>query len=580
MNKAYSDNRTIQILIAVLKGHGIRKVVVSPGTTNFMFVASIQNDEWFEIRSSADERSAAYIACGWAAETREPVVISCTGATASRNYLPALTEAYYRKLPVLALTSMNNSALPGNNIPQIIDYSKFPADVVKISVSISDVYDGASEKKCVILANKAVLELFRTGGGPAHIHLMTKMSDEFNTKTLPVSRIIKRYQYADTLPDISIYARIGIYLGSHDPFSKELTEYMEGFCNQYHSVVLCDHTSNYKGKHRFHSSYVAAQEYLRREDYVFDLIIDLGEVSGDYYQFDVNEVWRVSVDGEIKDRFGKLTNVFEMDEKSFFRYYSALEVKRRKREDMLKKLTETDEGLRRNTPDLPFSNIWIAKNSSMLLPMGSVVHFGILNSLRAWNFFEIPESVYSYCNVGGFGIDGGLSSLIGASFADDEKLYFCFLGDLAFFYDLNAIGNRHVGNNVRIMVINNGKGTEFRNYSHPAAVMGNAADDYVAAAGHYGEKSHSLLRHYAEDLKFQYLAANNKNEFLEKINVFMEPRLTAQPILMEVFTDSEDESKALNMIRTVIPQPKAKALLKNAIGEKHYKAFAKKMRRK
>ena len=143
MNKAYSDNRTIQILIAVLKGHGIRKVVVSPGTTNFMFVASIQNDEWFEIRSSADERSAAYIACGWAAETREPVVISCTGATASRNYLPALTEAYYRKLPVLALTSMNNSALPGNNIPQIIDYSKFPADVVKISVSISDVYDGA-----------------------------------------------------------------------------------------------------------------------------------------------------------------------------------------------------------------------------------------------------------------------------------------------------------------------------------------------------------------------------------------------------------------------------------------------------
>lgn len=70
------------------------------------FIGSIQNDSWFEIYSSVDERSAAYLACGLAAETGEPVVISCTGATASRNYMPGLTEAYYRKLPVLAITSI------------------------------------------------------------------------------------------------------------------------------------------------------------------------------------------------------------------------------------------------------------------------------------------------------------------------------------------------------------------------------------------------------------------------------------------------------------------------------------------
>lgn len=55
--------------------------------------------------SSVDERSAAYIACGMAAELGEPVVLTCTGATASRNYISGLTEAYYRKLPVLAVTS-------------------------------------------------------------------------------------------------------------------------------------------------------------------------------------------------------------------------------------------------------------------------------------------------------------------------------------------------------------------------------------------------------------------------------------------------------------------------------------------
>ena len=89
----YTDERNVQIVIALLKAHGIRRVIASPGTTNMTFVVSVQNDPWVQLWSSVDERSAAYLACGMAAETGEPVVISCTGATASRNYLPGLTEA-------------------------------------------------------------------------------------------------------------------------------------------------------------------------------------------------------------------------------------------------------------------------------------------------------------------------------------------------------------------------------------------------------------------------------------------------------------------------------------------------------
>ena len=89
--KYYSNERSVQLLISLLKQHDIKKVVASPGTTNITLVASLQHDPWFEIYSSVDERSAAYIACGLAAESGEPVVLSCTGATASRNYLPVLT---------------------------------------------------------------------------------------------------------------------------------------------------------------------------------------------------------------------------------------------------------------------------------------------------------------------------------------------------------------------------------------------------------------------------------------------------------------------------------------------------------
>ena len=142
----YTDERNVQIVIALLKAHGIHRVIASPGTTNMTFVVSIENDPWFQIWSSVDERSAAYLACGMAAETGEPVVISCTGATASRNYMPGLTEAYYRKLPVLAITSTRGNHKLGHLIDQQIDRRNIPNDIAMESVTIPMVKDKEDER--------------------------------------------------------------------------------------------------------------------------------------------------------------------------------------------------------------------------------------------------------------------------------------------------------------------------------------------------------------------------------------------------------------------------------------------------
>ena len=71
----YSSEENVQILIALMKEHKVKKIVVSPGTTNISLVASIQNDPDFELYSFVDERSAAYTACGLAAESEEPVAL-------------------------------------------------------------------------------------------------------------------------------------------------------------------------------------------------------------------------------------------------------------------------------------------------------------------------------------------------------------------------------------------------------------------------------------------------------------------------------------------------------------------------
>ena len=160
--------------------------------------------------------------------------------------------------------------------------------------------------------------------------------------------------------------------------------------------------------------------------------------------------------------------------------------------------------------------------------------------------------------------------MIGASLVHPDKLYFCVAGDLAFFYDMNVLGNRHVGRNVRILLVNNGKGTEFRNYFHNGADFGEEADKFIAAGGHYGNKSHQLVRHYAEDLGYEYLSADTKEEYLQNLERFLTPEITERPMLFEVFTTNEDESEAIRMMRNLNISAKGllKDTVKNMVGEK------------
>lgn len=581
----YTDERNAQIVISLLKAHGIKKVVASPGTTNICLVASLQQDPFFEIYSAADERSAGYIACGLSAESGEPVVLSCTGATASRNYMSALTEAYYRKLPILVITSSRSNFQIGHNIDQVTDRTVLPNDVAKLSVQLPLIYNNdEAEWGCVIAANKAILELSHHGNGPVHINLETNYSWNYNVKELPETRAIYRFSNENDLPKVNA-EKVAIMVGAHLKWDDRLVAAVDGFCEAYNAVVLCDHTSNYKGKYRILANLPAQQKNFNSVIKKAEVIIHIGDISASKYNIAAKEVWRVNPDGELRDPYKKLCYVFEMEEVDFFEKYVAISDQKEKTEfydQCVDELTDLNVSLLEVMDNLPFSNIWIASQTADKLPENSILHLGIQNSLRSWNFFEIPQSVLEYCNTGGFGIDGCISSVIGTSLVDKNRICYCVLGDLAFFYDMNSLGNHHVSNNLRILLVNNGKGTEFKLTTNPGSMFGNRADDFIAAGGHYGNKSRSLVRHYAEDLGFEYLTASNKEEYMKNIGRFTTPQLTDKPMIFEAFTNDADEVLALETVRTIkssnetaSSKQKAKDAVKGLIGEKGVKAFKK-----
>lgn len=375
----YTSERNIQILISLMKSHGVKNVIVSPGSMNLTFAASIQDDSDFNVYSCIDERSAAYIACGMAAETGKPVALSCTGATASRDYMPGLTEAYYRKLPVLAITSLSTRQNIGQLMGQQLDRTQHPKDLVVESVYLPIIKDEKDLLVCEREANRALLALTHNGGGPVHIDLGTLIGS-VNVPELPPTRLIKRYTNRDKLPEIPP-KRVAIMMGAHEVMSQGLINAIDGFCSSFNAIVFNCNPSSYTGKFAAPVSLLFSQLGYTGPLNKPDLCIHIGEVNTDAVGFNIfpKEVWRVNEDGFVKDRYNKLTAVFQMSEIDFFEHYINED---KKSDSQLKEFEAIDDELRKQIPDLPFSNVWIAQTIAPLIPEDARLHLGIVNSLK------------------------------------------------------------------------------------------------------------------------------------------------------------------------------------------------------
>lgn len=548
MENHYTNARNVQIVIALMKAHGVKKVVASPGATDMAIVASLQQDPYFEMYSSIDERSAAYMACGMAAESGEPVAITCTGATSSRNYMPGLTEAYYRQLPILAITCSRSNANIGHYVDQVTDRTQLPSDVVMESVQAQSIHCPEDEWDVMVKVNKAMIGLTRNGGGPTHINLVTASSSNFAVKEIAPVRKISLYLKEDKFPEVP-QGKVGIFVGAHEKWSEELTVAVDNFCEVYNAMVICDPTSNYKGKYRILMPLLCEQAKEEVGGEQLDLMIQIGFVSSMLFK-KAKVMWRVAKDGVVRDTFRKTNSIFQMPELDFFT--KMVEGKGKKENTVYSEYKERYDSLLHSLPELPFSNIWVAQQLSGQLPENSVLHLGIRNSLRSWGYFDIPNSVLSYCNTGGFGIDGGISSLIGASMVNQQSLFFGVFGDLLFFYDMNSLGNRDIKPNLRIIVINNGLGQEFKNVSFPGSLLlGEDIDKFTAAKGHFACQSKTLVKDYAENLGFEYLTASNKEEFNSVYERFITSEMTDKPMLFEIFTDSKDETEAHHLTTSI-----------------------------
>ena len=92
--------KSIDLLLNILNDQGISQHVICPSAKLVLRDLYVCIPDPIEI---IDERSAGYVATGMCAEIDAPVVVWCADNDSYRNLTSALTEAYYRKLPILVV---------------------------------------------------------------------------------------------------------------------------------------------------------------------------------------------------------------------------------------------------------------------------------------------------------------------------------------------------------------------------------------------------------------------------------------------------------------------------------------------
>ncbi len=565
--KTYIDNKenisNINLVVHLLKENGINQIVISPGGTNIPFVQAVQNDDFFTCYSIVDERSAIYFAIGLYLQSGKIVATSCTSAQATRNYIPGLTEAFYKKVPILAITMSKHPRFTYQEYMQAPDQSSLPADCVKKSFSLPYLSDENDIYHSIRVTNQAIHALTHNGYGP--VQLCIPWLDFPLDDAKPLIRNIKTYT-VESEWDITLHdKKIMLAIGEHREFTQKEHEAIENFCNCYNAMVYTNHLSNYHGDFSVNGNLLLSITKNERfeQEFAPDVLITIGGQTGDYpfykklasTKLNETEHWRVSEDGEIVDTYDKLTKVFQCTETFFF---EKLFIEKKSVHTYFDLWKSQEKHIDLDV-EIPFSNVSIAKYLHDKLPQKSTIQFSILNSLRVWELFSLDPTIKCFSNVGAFGIDGGLSTLIGQSMVSDE-LCFMIIGDLAFCYDMNSISIRHIKNNLRILLINNNGGFEFKLNGKPNP----AIDNYIAAANHFKN-----AKGWAETCGFTYLSASTMEDFKEKSSTFLES--STAPILFEVFVSDIDESLAYN---SIIYKNKDKTLgeqlkknLKSALGQ-------------
>lgn len=536
------DFRKIRILVTLLRDYNVRHIVLSPGGRDVPIVRMFEyNEEYFILHRVVDERSAAYYGLGLAAQLQQPVACVCTSGTAVSNYLPAVTEAYFTGVPLIMITADRYEIYHGQGEDQTIPQNHVFAGVIKkeFTVPEGDSYNAIYQTRRDI--SDCILESTHNGYGPVHINIgignISEGADVHRDhwKLLPqINPHILRVGFNDGNEQLKKWAvemkkssRILIVYGQNPPANERQIKFIETFIEKYNCVIVTDLISNLNCKHclKPYNMLLAISQQEFDEQLAPDILITVGgkRLMNDPLTFKIRKSkrgirhWSVTPDGNIKDFYFRLTSVLEMSQDKFFEWFTNNAGDVTNNNEYFNRWKEFAD--RQSVPTiLHFDSNYVQSRFIPAIPPNSILHLGVGQSFYDSRRYELDKTVSVFCNMGTNGIDGCTSTFMGQCAVVKDRLCFLLVGDLSFFYDMNSIWNKSLGNNIRILLVNN-KGSGLLRNNNLRAI---SSEHNASAKG------------WVENCGFKYISADNEKDFEKLLKWFLSEEPNA-PLFFEVF---------------------------------------------
>ncbi len=486
-----SDKAGVMSIVAACNHFGVNDVVICPGSRNAPLTISFNQSGLFNCHSLADERAAAFFALGLATASDLPVAIVCTSGSAVVNFGPAMAEAFYQKVPLIAISADRPLEWTDQGNGQTIRQEGVLDNFVLDSFSIKSEPNTEDEqwfnRRRLSEGFNLATEINR---GPLHINvpisepLYNTVSahnsvDENFFSTIAPRLSAPEFEIQQLSQNFTGQPRVMILVGQMN-YVHDLNPLLNEWADLPQVVILSETLSNIecdKAIATIDRLVMSIQDEEVLKELMPDVLISMGgfvvskKIKALLRKFKPGTHIHLSEYDESVDTYQSLTHHI----KSTAEFFMA---------DMLDYLAPVSSTYATKwqaldqaafdahdnyVKDIPFSDFYAFKEIFKSEIKYNKLHLSNSSPVRYSQLFGNQSEVEQYTNRGTSGIDGCTSTAAGFAHYWDDDTHLLITGDVAFKYDINALWNSNFPENLKIIVINNGGGGIFRIIEGPTS---------------------------------------------------------------------------------------------------------------
>lgn len=544
-----SDKIGIQHIVLTLAKLGLKEVVLCPGSRNAPLVISFNRHPDFRCISIRDERSAAFFAMGMAIELNRPVAVVCTSGSAALNFAPAISEAFYQRIPLLVITADRLKEWTDQGDGQTINQTNLYNNYIRKDYELRGDADSPSDlwhnNRCL---NEGWNLATITNRGPIHFNIPLSEPLYLTSEALSISpRTFTEMATEKSLSnealrllqqEFSTCSKVLILAGQL-PKDEALQSEISRMAALENVVVFTESTVNIHNENFIENidRCISTIDEDLTEEMMPDLLITIGgaivskRIKAVLRDHRPKYHWQIDPNHDFMDTFQCLTRSVSMEAAVFFRQFNTSLVipSSEYKNHWIKRKNRLEVLHQEFCKICTYSDFAVFNQIFKEMPDHVNVHLANSSPIRYAQLFDSSKMADIWCNRGTSGIDGCTSTAMGAALASPEKKFLLITGDVAFNYDINALWHDHTIDNLNIIVINNGGGGIFRIISGP--------DTIEEMEPFFETTMNSDLRLIAERYQWNYIPAHDSKSLDAALNIFYAKE--TKKCILEVFTEPE-----------------------------------------